>query len=42
MSGAGLPIAHGDPVTVPLPDEIDLATAPGAGLDLAAALWAGA
>jgi len=42
MSGARLPVAHGEPVTVPLPGELDIATAPGAGLDLAAVLWAGA
>jgi len=32
----------GEPVTVVLPDEIDIATAPGAGQDLAAAFGAGA
>jgi len=33
--------AHDEPVTVQLPAEIDLASSPGAGIDLAAVLWAG-
>lgn len=32
---------RGEPVTVTLPDEIDLDTAPGAWLDLLVALWSG-
>jgi anti-anti-sigma factor len=41
MNAAHLPAARKGPVTITLPDEIDMASAPGAGLDLMAALWAG-
>jgi hypothetical protein len=41
VSAARLPAAHGEPATVALPDEIDVDTAPGAWLDLMAALRAG-
>ncbi len=42
MSAAKLPAGRVEPVTVTLPEEIDIASAFGAGLDLMAALWAGA
>ena len=41
MSDAQVPAGSGEPVTVRLPAEIDLATAFGAELDLLAALWSG-
>lgn len=41
MSIAKVPAVYGEPVTVALPDEIDLDTAPDAWLDLVIALWSG-
>jgi anti-anti-sigma factor len=41
MSTAKVPAVHGEPVTVALPDEIDLDSAPDAWLDLVIALWSG-
>jgi anti-sigma B factor antagonist len=42
MSAARVPAMHGEFATVALPDEIDLATAPDAWLDMLDALWSGA
>lgn len=42
MSAAELPAGRREPVTITLPDEIDMASAPGAALELMAELWAGA